>query len=449
MRLFMPSLEVGDEEGFTPEKDLFGRKVIGEGLTSLVTSLDQPLVLALDAQWGSGKTTFLKMWAGELRNAGFGVVFFDAFESDYLDDAFTAIAGQIITLARQKKLENDGRAKDFARKAFAAGKILARSALKIGVKAGTAGIMTAEDLQGAASDVSSEVSGLADKYLGERLTRQKEQKEAIEDFRHALSELPSLLGTSDKINGKSKPLIIIIDELDRCRPSFALEVLERIKHFFSVSNVHFVLGVHLRQLENSVSFAYGSNVDSRTYLQKFISLTVNLVDQSSHEDTSSISIFIKHIESQLQLPADMRGVIDLQVSRIAKNNNLSLRTIEKIYTNIAVALTFSATTTFRPGVIIAGLCVLKVLHPDFYMRARDGRITFDELIEPLSLKKYSESESGIERAIDFWRYVTGHPMTEEEIQPYRNITVNFNVRSREDMLPTICRRVIDRLALPK
>ena len=72
MRLFLPPLQIGDEDGFTPEKDLFGRKVIGDGLTNLVISIDQPLVLALDAQWGSGKTTFLKMWAGELRKSGVG-----------------------------------------------------------------------------------------------------------------------------------------------------------------------------------------------------------------------------------------------------------------------------------------------------------------------------------------------------------------------------------------
>ncbi len=450
MRLFLPPLQIGDEDGFTPEKDLFGRKVIGDGLTNLVISIDQPLVLALDAQWGSGKTTFLKMWAGELRKSGVGVVFFDAFESDYLDDAFTSIAGQIISLAREKKVDGDGKLKNFTNKAFAAGKVLARSALKLGVKAGTAGIMTAEDLHGVASDVSSEMSGLTDKYLGERLTRQKEQEEAIVEFRQALAELPALLGDSGDETGAIKPLVIIIDELDRCRPSFALEVLERIKHFFSVENVHFVLGVHLGQLENSVNFAYGSNVDSRTYLQKFISFTVNLVDHSSHESDSAIARYIRYIESQLQLPADMRDMIDKQVARIARNNNLSFRTIEKIYTNIAAALAFSPPNSFRPGVIVAGLCVLKVTHPNLYMRARDGRVTYDELAGPLSLeKKYNEEEYGIERAIDFWRYVTNHPMTDEEVQPYRNILMQNRIRSRDDLLPRICKRIVDPLMLPK
>lgn len=88
MRLFPPSLEVGDEEGFTPEKDIFGRAQLGAGLTNLVNSVSDPTVIAVDGQWGSGKTTFLKMWAGELRKAGFPVVYFDAFENDHVDDAF-------------------------------------------------------------------------------------------------------------------------------------------------------------------------------------------------------------------------------------------------------------------------------------------------------------------------------------------------------------------------
>ena len=74
MRIFPPPLEIGDTEGFTPEKDLFGRAELAKGLTNLLGAISDPMVLAIDAQWGSGKTTFLKMWAGELRQRRFPVV---------------------------------------------------------------------------------------------------------------------------------------------------------------------------------------------------------------------------------------------------------------------------------------------------------------------------------------------------------------------------------------
>ena len=100
MRIIEPELEIGDLDGFKPELDIFKRARVGEGMTHLVATVDHPMVLALDADWGSGKTVFLKMWAGELRKQGFPVVYFDAYANDFFEDAFLAIAGEILALAK-------------------------------------------------------------------------------------------------------------------------------------------------------------------------------------------------------------------------------------------------------------------------------------------------------------------------------------------------------------
>jgi predicted KAP-like P-loop ATPase len=122
MRLFPPPLSIGDKEGFSREKDIFDRGPIGMGLTNLVTNVSDPLVIAVDGQWGSGKTTFLKMWAGELRKAGFPVVYFDAFQSDYTEDAFTALASEIISLAETKRKANTPVAEAFRKSQSVQGK---------------------------------------------------------------------------------------------------------------------------------------------------------------------------------------------------------------------------------------------------------------------------------------------------------------------------------------
>jgi len=99
MRLFPPALDIGETEGFVPQKDIFGRVQIGVGLTNLVTSVSESLVIVLDGQWGSGKSTFLKMWAGHLRQHGLPVVYFDAFANDYVEDAFTGLHPVLLTPA--------------------------------------------------------------------------------------------------------------------------------------------------------------------------------------------------------------------------------------------------------------------------------------------------------------------------------------------------------------
>jgi predicted KAP-like P-loop ATPase len=271
MHIFVPALEVGDTEGFTLEKDIFGRASLGLGMTNLLSSISDPVVLALDGQWGSGKTTFLKMWAGELRKAGFPVVYLDAFRNDYEDDPFMAVAGEIIALADAQRKADTAAAKVFIRKAIGAGKVILRSGLKLGVKAATLGALDTADLEGVASDWAKEASELEDKYLGELLTKHGEQKKAIQAFQDALADLPGLLSPNTPEGSDSKPLVIIIDELDRCRPVFALQVLERIKHFFSAPKVHFVLGAHLGQLSNSVKAAYGADIDSHLYCRNLSS----------------------------------------------------------------------------------------------------------------------------------------------------------------------------------
>ena len=53
--------------------------------------------------------------------------------------------------------------------------------------------------------------------------------------------------------------MIVIDELDRCRPSYAVEILEMAKHLFSVDRVVFVLSINRDQLAHSVKVLYGSD----------------------------------------------------------------------------------------------------------------------------------------------------------------------------------------------
>jgi predicted KAP-like P-loop ATPase len=283
LRFFPPKIEIADDEGFLPEKDIFKRGEFGDGLASLVASIEDPMVIAFDGQWGSGKTTFIRMWAGLLRQRGHPVIYFDAFASDYIDDAFLAIAGEVIALSQQKKKASTPAHKKFLNRAARAGRAILRSGTKIGVKAATLGVLDAadlDDLKAIADDIAEETSARTDEYIKTLLSRHGEERKNIEGVRHALSELSQVLSSPAKTSSDGSPahlpLIFIVDELDRCKPPFALDLLEKIKHVFSVKGIHFVLVTHLAQLENFVRSSYGSEIDARTYLHKFYNLIVHL-----------------------------------------------------------------------------------------------------------------------------------------------------------------------------
>lgn len=444
MRIYPPELEISDTEGFAPEKDIFGRAKLGEGLANLLGQLRDPTVLAVDGPWGSGKSAFLRMWAGLLRSRNFPVVYFDAFENDYADDAFTTIASQIIDVVdRHKKLTTPAGRK-FVKSATATGKILLRSGLRLGVKIATLNALDTKELEDAAEAASEELSGLTDKLVGERLTQHKENVETFEAFRTALSELPAVLGHSDA----NTPMIVIIDELDRCRPIYALELLEKIKHFFRVPNVHFVLGVNLDQLENSVTTAYGSKIDAKSYLQKFIQIVCPLVDTSEHAHERVAQKYISYLKKALEFdPKDGETVRYASESLvdIAEKKGLSLRDIERAMSNVALVCAFTTPNTLRPAPIVAGLAVIKALDPSMYRRAKEGRLEYPEVKAFLGL---SETPDPNEAPFDekWWRLCTDRSVSKEFVDRMYHGLGRFNLWSGHDrLLPLIANQVMDRL----
>jgi hypothetical protein len=74
----------------------------------------------------------------------------------------------------------------------------------------------------------------------------------------------------------SNPAFVFIDELDRCRPSYAVEMLETIKHIFDIPGVVFVVATDTEQLQHAVKAIYGVGFDARVYLSRFFNSRFSL-----------------------------------------------------------------------------------------------------------------------------------------------------------------------------
>lgn len=453
MRIFPPQLEISEGEGFLPEKDIFKRAEFGRGLASLVGRVEDPMVIALDGPWGSGKTTFIKMWAGLLRKNGHPVIYFDAFANDYIDDAFLAIAGEVVALSQQSKKANTPAHKKFLNKAARAGRAILRSGTKIGVKAATLGALDfadLEDLKSIGDDLAEEVSTKSDEYIKALLSRHGQERRSIEGVRAALSEIAGALAPALKASTgddtKKPALIFIVDELDRCKPPFALDLLEKIKHVFSVSGVHFVLVTHLSQLENFVRYSYGGEIDARTYLQKFYNLIVHLPGDGKLEHERISPKYVEYLRPHLALDNEALVFVDSVVSA----KGLSLRPLEKIltYMSLAVAFTTSKTHTFfRPSAILAGLCVLKTIEPELFQKAKSGSLSLDEASAAFEFSRWPES-SVREWAEKWWQYALypGLNLNDPHWQQFSG-GANFMIK-REDVVRFVAASVIDRMVIP-
>ena len=231
---------------------LWGGQKFADDLTRIVKNAAEhkSFTLSLHGDWGTGKTYLLQRWQKQLQKKGRQAVYFNAWEDDFQADPLTAIVGQL-----WKEIKEG----DFAE----IGESLKSLVGNLGEKAlGVVG--------GKKKDFQSTAERTVDDYLAVR--------EKLDDFKKRLETLAA------KVNKDTEfPLVFIVDELDRCKPTFAIEVLERVKHLFNAPNIVFVFGVNKTELQKSIQSAYGG-INAEDYLRRFfdISLTLPAADASAY-----------------------------------------------------------------------------------------------------------------------------------------------------------------------
>jgi hypothetical protein len=385
MKLIVPPVSISADDGFKPDIDIFNRKPFGENLLNLILNTDDKLVLALDAPWGEGKSTFIRMWRGLLKQNDILNVYFDAFESDYQSDPFLAIYSHIYQLIDK----NDEKThKEFKENAISALKVVGKASLRVGIKALTAGVLdeTILDNTGNVKDASKEASDLVDGFISNQLSKAEDDRKNLANFKEYLAELGKKLSSEKKV-------IFIIDELDRCKPKFALDLIESIKHLFSVPKITFVLVMNRNQLEEAVRSEYGSGVDAARYLQKFVSIWSSF--PKLRENYQSVpTIYLKNCLSRMGYQAQnshQHSAIEF-FEEIITYYDLSLREIEQCLTNFAIIQNATdGTLNTEYSYISVFISVIKVIKPATYRKLSRSSISYEELVAEASLEQFSVS----------------------------------------------------------
>ncbi|HDS1579877.1 TPA: hypothetical protein QEL15_001957 [Stenotrophomonas maltophilia] len=247
--------------------DPLARQREGEVLASLISTLgDSPFVISLKGGWGTGKSVFLRRFGAHLE--GFlkiPVVHIDAWQSDYVDDPLLIMAS---ALGDRLEEIQDGRV---ARGVGAIVSGLAGSAGKITLP--VLSVLASALLPGGAKAV--ELAAAMPQIAQSFLDWDGERKSAESDFRNSLIKAKEKLHKSLKSEA-DLPVVIVVDELDRCRPDFAIKFLERMKHFFSVDGICFLIATDYENLPNAVESVYGPKVAGELYLRKFFDFEYNL-----------------------------------------------------------------------------------------------------------------------------------------------------------------------------
>ena len=358
MQLKTPEIEIPEGNPFQNCK--LDRKTCADTLTNLVQKVPGPLVISLNGGWGTGKTTFLKMWKQSLEDNGTKTVYFSAWEDDYCDDALIALIGQIWKHLR------DSDYKEITQSLKECVIPVGRKTVFNAVRSVTAGIIDLDEKQ---------LKSISEKAVDEYIFAGKKLK----DLKVRLTKLAEKL-----VKNTGKPLVIIVDELDRCKPLFAIELLEKIKHLFDIKGVVFVLGIDREQLGHSIKSVYGQGMNPEGYLRRFIDMEFVLPDPKKRN-------YFHHLMQSYGL-SDILGERHERMGyekifpRLISLFNLSLRDQEHCM-RILLNVTSSSKGQEIFEYVLAFLIVLKVIKSEAYIEASKGKYDDPEFLIELILKQ--------------------------------------------------------------
>lgn len=349
-------LVIDDQDPFAGDK--LSRKAEIENLTELLLNVRTPAVFAIDSAWGTGKSTFVKMWQAYLKQKGVRVsVYFNAWETDYAADPLIAFLGEMNS-SLQEHLKDEWGGNEAWSKVKIIGSHIAKRSLPVLVKLGTAGLIDMDQL------VEKDLSALSEGLTKDSIKAYDDSKSEIKSFKENLNAVVDILN-------EQYPVVVFVDELDRCRPTYAIELLERIKHILDIENLLFVISIDKKQLCHCIKSVYGSGIDSIGYLRRFIDIEYNLKKpevgpyiETLYEAFDFDGFFEKR--KQYNAFAYEREHLSNVFILLANVFGFTIREIQQILSKINLAILATRENEYLHPALLSFLIVVKEVNPTLY-----------------------------------------------------------------------------------
>lgn len=367
MKLKITEPEIYRENPFTGDK--LERIKNAAILTSLFEKIDTSYVICINASSGNGKTTFIKMFKQHLVNNGYPSVYFNAREADFQENPLIALLGEFYSAIDELKRNGFDieKAKKTYKKVKKNGKDIIRKAIPVALKTA---IHKPLDIEKGVDDAFSEfTSGV----LEEQIKNYSLAKIHIQEFRKHLTELVEHLQRGENEQAERiKPLIFFIDELDCCRPDFAVQILDRVKGLFDVDGIIIVIGADMDQLGTSVKNVFGQGMRDRGYLRKFIDLEYNLPT-----DNNTLSLYCSYLSSVAPAGLKLRSIEDPERALDELNYaavmmtmtfSLSLRDLNILYGGLNIVLLSLDSITVDTAALAVIILSLRMRHPALFSK---------------------------------------------------------------------------------
>jgi len=298
-----------DEIGFS-SYDYFNRKEDADRLRQLLYD-NQSTVISLNASWGSGKSWFInecrKYWKDQI-----STIYYDAWKNETKGDPFISFCGYICSYlaTHSEKLRNKENLKKFKNTITEFTKQVIPIGIDIAVQSSL--------IKNLLSSIVTAYKKATEDLLSDSLKSYDEKENIENSFKEKLSEYAT------EIKKEHFPLVVFIDELDRCSPTYMIHFLEVIKHHFEIKNIVYVLAIDKKQLCTSIKHHYGEDIDAEQYVKKIINIQYKL-----SLNTNGWITYVMNNKELNSLEAVKESSIFKYISLLSDYYNITPRLLER------------------------------------------------------------------------------------------------------------------------
>ncbi|MCA9946392.1 MAG: hypothetical protein KC449_23070 [Anaerolineales bacterium] len=337
--------------------------------------VDGGLVIGLSSKFGSGKSTFFQMWKSSLEEKKAEeenntlIILLNAWESDYFGDPLFAIVSALVN--------------DIKKEGISAEKLV-YAAQDIGRFATAIGDQVLKKYTGIDPAAAAEKAGKKKKERNKEILILPDAFSFYEGRKKAMLSLKEAL--LEFVESNKAVIYFLVDELDRCRPDYAISYLETIKHIFDIKGAVFLLAADRQHLENSAKTAFGPNLDFDEYYRKFVHREVSLpnIPEASYKNIAS-----KYVNYYLEGSGSRNCFMKLDqvnfIVELVTGYKLTPRQIQEVFRILGHIF---ETTQDQKGNLLwcigAGsilMVVLKIANPEEYYLLGSKQLHPDKLLD--------------------------------------------------------------------
>ncbi|MFA5216424.1 P-loop NTPase fold protein [Sulfuricurvum sp.] len=438
------------------QDDLLNRQSEGKFLSEYLlkrytNTPNKPFVLNINAEWGFGKTYFLKNLSEELALQKHPVIYFDAWQNDYSDQPLLAFISEMNT-SLKPFLSESTKGKQLFDKAWNTSKKLlipmlvkkftglTYDQLMEEFDSSTKNLKNENETED--NSLKNEVESVLSKLAETALADHETVRQSISTFKENMGKVLKFI--DKEIPSKNLPMFVFIDELDRCRPNYAIELLENIKHIFDIPGIVFVIATDSKQLSHSINAVYGQNFASERYLKRFFDQEYNLIKPDNyafakylfelHGITKDEKLF-SPLEQEIYKDKDLNVELFTLYARLFK---LSLRDQEQVATVLsAIVLTWISSESIHLGYLLF-LIMLKQhsnIYFDKYIESNKKASFFRDSVDQLKLDLTIEFQSTV---------ITNKNGIHEGIRGIKSLSINELINTYYSLLDISLEKLYER-----